>query len=108
MKVKASVIPFIPAVIAMLFFRVMSVIGVDESGYFLGMDRMVLSYTVIGIALGIAASEIVKIVFNMPMSVSVTSVIVSFAVCFATGVFFGWYPARKASRLDPIEALRFE
>ena len=63
---------------------------------------------VIGIALGIAASEIVKIVFNMPMSVSVTSVIVSFAVCFATGVFFGWYPARKASRLDPIEALRFE
>lgn len=63
---------------------------------------------VIGISLGIAASEIVKNVFNMPMSVSVTSVIVSFAVCFATGVFFGWYPARKASRLDPIEALRFE
>ena len=63
---------------------------------------------IIGIALGIAASEIVKIAFNMPMSVSVTSVIVSFAVCFATGVFFGWYPARKASRLDPIEALRFE
>ena len=63
---------------------------------------------VIGIALGIAASEIVKAFFNMPMSVSVTSVIVSFAVCFVTGVFFGWYPARKASRLDPIEALRFE
>lgn len=63
---------------------------------------------VIGIALGIAASEVVKNVFNMPMSVSVTSVVVSFAVCFVTGVFFGWYPARKASRLDPIEALRFE
>jgi putative ABC transport system permease protein len=63
---------------------------------------------IIGIALGIAASEIVKNVFNMPMSVSVMSVVVSFGVCFATGVFFGWYPARKASRLDPIEALRFE
>ncbi|SHG35591.1 putative ABC transport system permease protein [Fibrobacter sp. UWCM] len=63
---------------------------------------------IIGIALGIAASEVVKSVFNMPMSVSITSVVVSFAVCFVTGVFFGWYPARKASRLDPIEALRFE
>ena len=62
----------------------------------------------IGIALGIAASETVKIAMNWPMSVSITSVIVSFGVCFATGVFFGWYPARKASRLDPIEALRFE
>ncbi len=62
----------------------------------------------IGIALGIAASEIVKNVMNWPMSVSLMSVVVSFGVCFATGVFFGWYPARKASRLDPIEALRFE
>ena len=62
----------------------------------------------IGIALGIGASEIVRNVLNWPMKVSATSVIVSFGVCFATGVFFGWYPARKASRLDPIEALRFE
>jgi len=62
----------------------------------------------IGIALGIGASEVVKNILNWPMSVSVTSVVVSFGVCFITGVFFGWYPARKASRLDPIEALRFE
>lgn len=53
MKVKFSVIPFIPAAIIMLFLRVMSVIGVDESGVFLGMDRMALSYTVIGIALAL-------------------------------------------------------
>lgn len=53
MKVKYSIIPFIPAVLAMLFFRVMSVLGVDESGNFLGMDRMVLAYTVIGIAIGL-------------------------------------------------------
>ncbi len=62
----------------------------------------------IGIALGIGASQAVKSILNWPMSVSITSIMVSFGVCFATGVFFGWYPARKASRLDPIEALRFE
>lgn len=62
MKVKFSVIPFIPAAIIMLFLRVMSVIGVDESGVFLGMDRMALSYTAIGIAL---ALFIVCIIINI-------------------------------------------
>lgn len=62
----------------------------------------------IGIGLGIGASQAVKSILNWPMSVSITSVVVSFGVCFVTGVFFGWYPARKASRLDPIDALRFE
>ena len=62
----------------------------------------------VGILLGILSTQGVKLFLNWPMSVSFTSVIVSFLVCFATGVFFGWYPAKKASRLDPIEALRFE
>lgn len=62
----------------------------------------------VGILLGILSAQGVKLFLNWPMSVSFTSVIVSFLVCFATGVFFGWYPAKKASRLDPIEALRFE
>ena len=62
----------------------------------------------LGIALGIGAAQIVGSALKFPMIVSPGSIIVSFGVCFATGVFFGWYPARKASRLDPIEALRFE
>lgn len=62
----------------------------------------------IGIILGMAASQTIKTILNWPMSVSITSIVVSFGVCFVTGVFFGWYPARKASKLDPIEALRFE
>lgn len=62
----------------------------------------------IGILLGVVATEVVKLFLNWPMSITFTSVAVSFGVCFATGVFFGWYPAKKASRLDPIDALRFE
>ncbi len=49
-----------------------------------------------------------KAALNWPMSITAMSVIASFGVCFVTGVFFGWYPARKPSRLDPIKALRFE
>ncbi len=62
----------------------------------------------IGILLGSLASHIIRLILNWPMSVSLISILVSFGVCFATGVFFGWYPAKKASRMDPIEALRFE
>lgn len=62
----------------------------------------------VGIGLGILASHIVRLILQWPMNVSIASILVSFGVCFCTGVFFGWYPARKASKLDPIEALRFE
>jgi putative ABC transport system permease protein len=62
----------------------------------------------IGILLGLVASRVVAALTSWPITVMMGSVILSFAVCTAIGVFFGWYPARKASDLDPIEALRYE
>lgn len=74
------------------------------------LEAMLLSVMggLIGIVTGIAASKIVATVFSWPVSVMVNSVILSFVVCAAIGIFFGWYPARKASDLDPIDALRYE
>lgn len=63
---------------------------------------------VIGVLLGIVAAYVVKAILNYPISISTGSIVLSFAVCTIIGVFFGWYPARKASNLDPIEALRYE
>ena len=62
MKVKFTLIPFIPAALAMIFFRVMSIFGADDSGHFLGMDKMAVSYTAIGIA---AALFVVCIIINI-------------------------------------------
>ena len=63
---------------------------------------------VIGILLGVAVSKIVSGMTGWPSLISVSSIVVSFLVSSAVGIFFGFYPARKAARLDPIEALRFE
>ena len=63
---------------------------------------------VIGIILGVVASKTVSGLTGWPSLISVSSIVVSFLVSSAVGIFFGFYPARKAARLDPNEALRFE
>jgi putative ABC transport system permease protein len=83
--------------------------GVDILLQFL-IEAIMISITggVIGVALGISTSLIISSLLNWPAAISDTSIIVSFFVCALTGIFFGYYPALKASGLDPIEALRYE
>lgn len=63
---------------------------------------------VLGVMLGIAATKLVTYFLSWPTLITQTSIILSFLVCALTGIFFGYYPSQKASRLDPIEALRYE
>lgn len=58
--------------------------------------------------LGVGSALLVNLLAHFPVYVQPWSVFLSFAVCTLTGIFFGWYPARKAASLDPIEALRYE
>ncbi len=62
----------------------------------------------IGVLLGVGSSFIIKQVLNWPIIITTFSIVLSFAVCSVTGVFFGWYPAKKAADLDPIDAIRYE
>ncbi|MDP9254518.1 MAG: ABC transporter permease [Verrucomicrobiota bacterium] len=62
----------------------------------------------IGIALGITASQVLSAFAHWPTLISLSSVAVAFLFSAAVGVFFGFYPAREAARLDPIDALRYE
>src|SRR6266404_4632342 len=63
---------------------------------------------VIGIICGVGASEILSAYAHWPTLISLSSIAIAFLFSAAVGVFFGFYPARKAARLDPIEALRYE
>jgi putative ABC transport system permease protein len=62
----------------------------------------------IGIAIGIVTSLLIGKIGGWPIVITVTSVLLSFAFSAAVGIFFGWYPARKAANLNPIDALRYE
>jgi putative ABC transport system permease protein len=83
--------------------------GIDILLQFL-IEAILISITggIIGVLLGIASSRLVTFFLEWPTLVSQSSIMLAFMVCAITGVFFGYYPAQKASRLDPIEALRYE
>jgi putative ABC transport system permease protein len=83
--------------------------GVDILSQFL-IEAILISITggLIGVVLGIGASFAVKLIAHWPISIQLWTVILSFVVCTITGVFFGWYPAKKAANLNPIDAIRYE
>ncbi|WP_442589327.1 ABC transporter permease [Pedobacter sp. AW31-3R] len=83
--------------------------GIDILLQFL-IEAVMISITggVIGVILGVSSSLIVSSLLNWPTVISESSIVISFLVCAVTGIFFGYYPAVKASKLDPIEALRYE
>jgi putative ABC transport system permease protein len=83
--------------------------GIDILMQFL-IEAIVISITggIIGVLFGLLASKLITVFLSWPTLVSESSIILSFVVCAITGIFFGYYPAQKASQLDPIEALRYE
>ena len=83
--------------------------GIDILAQFL-IESILISVTggLSGVFLGVGAALVVNIVARFPIYIQPWSVLLSFVVCTVTGVFFGWYPAKKAAQLDPIEAIRYE
>ena len=83
--------------------------GMDILAQFL-IESLLISMTggLIGVLFGVGAALIVNVVAHFPIYIQPWSVLLSFVVCTVTGVFFGWYPAKKAAQLDPIEAIRYE
>lgn len=83
--------------------------GIDILNQFL-IEAILLSVTggIIGVILGVSISVSLQQFAHVATQIEPWSIVMSFAVCTFTGVFFGWYPAKKAARLDPIEAIRYE
>jgi putative ABC transport system permease protein len=74
------------------------------------IESIVISFVggIFGIVLGIVASQLVAKFGGWPVVITISSVLLSFLFSSAIGLFFGWYPARKAAALNPIDALRYE
>ncbi len=83
--------------------------GIDILSQFL-IEAILISVTggIIGVIFGVGSSYAVKLIAHWPIYIQGWSVLLSFVVCTVTGIFFGWYPAKKAAALDPIEAIRYE
>lgn len=83
--------------------------GIDILAQFL-IESILISVTggLIGVVLGVGSAWVVNVVAHFPIYIQPWSVLLSFVVCTVTGIFFGWYPAKKAAQLDPIEAIRYE
>ena len=83
--------------------------GIDILAQFL-IESILISVTggLIGVIAGVGAALVVNLLAHFPIYIQPWSVLLSFVVCTVTGVFFGWYPAKKAAQLDPIEAIRYE
>lgn len=83
--------------------------GIDILNQFL-IESVLLSVTggLIGVIVGVGVAVGINVFAHWPIQIQPWSVLLSFAVCSATGIFFGWYPAKKAASLDPIEAIRYE
>lgn len=83
--------------------------GMDILSQFL-IEAIIISVTggLIGVLLGVICTVLVNVIASWPVYIQPWSVLLSFGVCTLTGIFFGWYPARKASSLNPIDAIRYE
>ncbi|MFI3302896.1 MAG: ABC transporter permease [Rikenellaceae bacterium] len=83
--------------------------GVDILAQFL-IEAIIISISggIIGVVFGCVAAWAVSYFAGWPVLVESWTILLSFAVCSITGVFFGWYPAKKAAALNPIDALRYE
>jgi putative ABC transport system permease protein len=74
------------------------------------LESIILTGTggIIGMFLGILTSFIIARIINVPFTISISAIALALVVSGGVGILFGWYPARKASNLQPIEALRYE